>query len=134
MIVGPLDRVIDEPEAELIIARLTLVETISVFAIKVRTGEFDAAEFARLLGLFATHAAPAGIKSFDCSTFTTTVPGISSRTTVSADRFALSMPFSSALPSKSTRWLPSTSSSVLTKGSVTLLCLRGSIFSNPERP
>ena len=52
-----VDRVIDEPGAELIIARLTLVETISVFAIKVRTGEFDAAEFARLRGLFATHVA-----------------------------------------------------------------------------
>ena len=52
-----VDRVIDDPGAELIIARLTLVETISVFAIKVRTGEFDAAEFARLRGLFATHVA-----------------------------------------------------------------------------
>jgi hypothetical protein len=50
-----VDRVIDEPGAELIIARLTLVETISVVAIKVRTGEFDAAEFARLRGLFATN-------------------------------------------------------------------------------
>jgi hypothetical protein len=28
-----------------------------VFAIKVRTGEFDAAEFARLLALFAAHVA-----------------------------------------------------------------------------
>ena len=135
-----VDRVIDEPEAELIIARLTLVETTSVFAIKVRTGEFDAAEFARLRGLFATHVVRAGIKSFGCSTFTTTAPAISSRTTVSADRFALSMPFSSALPSKSTRWLLSTSSSVLTKGSVTLPCLRGSMSSirssleAPQRP
>jgi predicted nucleic acid-binding protein len=52
-----VDRLIDEPGAELLIARLTLVETISVFAIKVRTGEFDAAEFVRLRGLFATHVA-----------------------------------------------------------------------------
>jgi uncharacterized protein len=52
-----VDRIIAEPGAELFIARLTLVETISVFAIKVRTGEFDAAEFARLRGLFATHVA-----------------------------------------------------------------------------
>ena len=37
-----VDRLIDEPGAELLIARLTLVETISVFAIKVRAGEFDA--------------------------------------------------------------------------------------------
>lgn len=52
-----VDRIIGEPGAELLIARLTLVETISVFAIKVRTGEFDATEFARLRGLFATHVA-----------------------------------------------------------------------------
>jgi predicted nucleic acid-binding protein len=52
-----VDRIIAEPGAQLIIARLTLVETISAFAIKVRTGEFDAAEFARLRGLFATHVA-----------------------------------------------------------------------------
>src|SRR3954451_10568669 len=50
-----VDRIINNPDAELLIARLTLVETISVFAIKVRTGEFDAAQFARLRGLFATH-------------------------------------------------------------------------------
>jgi hypothetical protein len=35
-----VDRFIDEPGAELLIARLTLVETMSVFATKVRTGEF----------------------------------------------------------------------------------------------
>jgi predicted nucleic acid-binding protein len=52
-----VDRIIGEPGASLIIARLTLVETVSAFAIKVRTGEFDAAEFARLRGLFATHVA-----------------------------------------------------------------------------
>lgn len=52
-----VDRIIGEAGAELLIARLTLVETISVFAIKVRTGEFDAAEFARLRGLFASHVA-----------------------------------------------------------------------------
>ena len=50
-----VDRLIDEPGAELLIARLTLVETISVFAIKVRAGEFDAVEFTRLRALFATH-------------------------------------------------------------------------------
>ena len=37
-----VDRIINEEGAELLIARLTLVEMISVFAIKVRTGEFDA--------------------------------------------------------------------------------------------
>jgi predicted nucleic acid-binding protein len=52
-----VDRIIDEAGAELFIARLTLVETTSVFAIKVRTGEFDAREFARLRALFATHVA-----------------------------------------------------------------------------
>jgi uncharacterized protein len=52
-----VDRIIGEPGAELMIARLTLVETTSVFAIKVRTGEFDAAEFARLRALFAAHVA-----------------------------------------------------------------------------
>ena len=52
-----VDRLIAETGAELLIARLTLVETISVFAIKVRTGEFDAVEFARLRALFATHVA-----------------------------------------------------------------------------
>jgi len=52
-----VDRIIDEVGAELLIARSTLVETISVFAITVRTGEFDALEFARLRSLFATHVA-----------------------------------------------------------------------------
>ena len=52
-----VDRLIGEPGAEILIARLTLVETISVFAIKVRTGEFDAAEFARLRALFARQVA-----------------------------------------------------------------------------
>jgi predicted nucleic acid-binding protein len=52
-----VDRIIGEAGAELLIARLTLVETISVFAIKVRTREFDAVEFARLPALFATHVA-----------------------------------------------------------------------------
>jgi predicted nucleic acid-binding protein len=52
-----VDRIINEAGAEFLIARLTLVETVSVFAIKVRTGEFDAAEFVRLRGLFATHVA-----------------------------------------------------------------------------
>ena len=52
-----VDRIIGTPGAELFLARLTLVETISVFAIKVRTGAFDPPEFARLRGLFATHVA-----------------------------------------------------------------------------
>ncbi len=52
-----VDRIIGEAGAELLIARLTLVETISVFAIKVRTAEFDAVEFARLRALFPTHVA-----------------------------------------------------------------------------
>lgn len=39
------------------ISRLTLVETVSVFALKVRTGEFPAAEFARLRAVFAAHVA-----------------------------------------------------------------------------
>jgi predicted nucleic acid-binding protein len=52
-----VDRLMGEPGAEVLISRLTLVETISVFAIKVRTGEFQAAEFARLRALFAAHVA-----------------------------------------------------------------------------
>ena len=50
-----VDRIIGTPAAELFIARVTLVETISVFAIKVRTGAFEPREFGRLRGLFATH-------------------------------------------------------------------------------
>lgn len=49
-----VDRLINEPGAELVISRLTLVETVSVFATKVRTGTFDAAAFARLRGRFAS--------------------------------------------------------------------------------
>ncbi|MGE3818362.1 MAG: type II toxin-antitoxin system VapC family toxin [Isosphaeraceae bacterium] len=49
-----VDRLINEPGAELAISRLTLVETISVFATKVRTGTFDAMRFARLRGRFAS--------------------------------------------------------------------------------
>src|SRR5512135_1746936 len=52
-----VDRLIGMPGAELFIARVALVETISAFAITVRTGAFDPAEFARLRGLFATHVA-----------------------------------------------------------------------------
>src|SRR5512142_3574790 len=52
-----VDRLISMLGAELLIARVALVETISAFAIKVRTGAFDPAEFARLRGLFATHVA-----------------------------------------------------------------------------
>ena len=49
-----IDRLINEPGAELVISRLTLVETTSVFATKVRTATFDAAHFARLRGRFAS--------------------------------------------------------------------------------
>jgi hypothetical protein len=52
-----VDRIIGEAGAELLITRLTLVEMISAFAIKVRTREFDATEFVRLRALFATHVA-----------------------------------------------------------------------------
>jgi hypothetical protein len=52
-----VDRLIGEPWAGLLIARLTLVETVSVFALKVRTGEFDAAQSAGLRALFAAHVA-----------------------------------------------------------------------------
>ena len=52
-----VNRILDEAGAEVRIARLTLVETVSVFAIKVRTGEFDALEFNRLRALFAIHVA-----------------------------------------------------------------------------
>ncbi len=47
-----VDRLIGEPGAELVVSRLALVETVSVFAMKVRAGEFDAANFARLRGPF----------------------------------------------------------------------------------
>lgn len=49
-----VDRLLDEPGAELVISRITLVETISVFAAKVRTGKFDADGFTRLRGRFAS--------------------------------------------------------------------------------
>jgi predicted nucleic acid-binding protein len=52
-----VDRLIGETGAEVVISRLTLVETVSVFAIKVRTGEFDAADFARLRGRFSADVA-----------------------------------------------------------------------------
>ena len=52
-----VDRLIGEPGAELVISRLTLVETVSVFATKVRTGHLDAANFARLRKLFSTDIA-----------------------------------------------------------------------------
>lgn len=52
-----VDRLINESGAELVISRLTLVETVSVFATKVRTGTFDAANFARLRGRFASDVA-----------------------------------------------------------------------------
>ncbi|WP_165233349.1 type II toxin-antitoxin system VapC family toxin [Aquisphaera insulae] len=56
-----VDRLIGEPGAELVISRLTLVETASVFAIKVRTGAFDAGGFALLHGLFAFDVARKGL-------------------------------------------------------------------------
>lgn len=52
-----VDRIIGENGVDLFISRLTMVETISVFATKVRTGEFDVDEFTRLRALFATHVA-----------------------------------------------------------------------------
>ena len=52
-----VDRLVGEPGTELVTSRLTPVETVSVFATKVRTGEFDAASFARLRGRFATDIA-----------------------------------------------------------------------------
>ena len=44
--------VMTEPGAELLISRLALVETLSGFAAKVRTGVFPVQEFQRLRGLF----------------------------------------------------------------------------------
>ena len=71
-----VDRLIAEPGARLAIVRLTLVETVSVFALKVRTGEFDAAEFTRLRALFGRMWHAAGIRSSGCSTSTTIGRGI----------------------------------------------------------
>jgi hypothetical protein len=91
---GVVDRIISEPTAELLIARLTLVETISVFAIKVRTGEFDAADFARLRGLFATHVSRDGvIRSYASSTCTLTLPKTSLRPRASPTDCVPLMPF-----------------------------------------
>jgi predicted nucleic acid-binding protein len=42
-----VDQILDEPGAEFLIARLTLAETISVLAKKVRTGDISDAEFDR---------------------------------------------------------------------------------------
>jgi hypothetical protein len=44
--------ILAEPGAELLISRLASVETLSAFAIKVRTGVLSGADFARLRGLF----------------------------------------------------------------------------------
>jgi predicted nucleic acid-binding protein len=52
-----VDRIIGEPAAELFITRLTLVETMSAFAIKVRTGQLDVPDFVRLRALLATDVA-----------------------------------------------------------------------------
>ena len=60
----PVDRLLDEADAELLITGSTLVETISVFATKVRTGELDEGDFGRLRGLFATHVARRRYKVF----------------------------------------------------------------------
>lgn len=43
-----VDRILGEPDSEFLIARLTLTETISVLARKVRTGEISDADFDRL--------------------------------------------------------------------------------------
>lgn len=47
-----VQRLMTEPGAELLISRLALVETLSGFATKVRTGAFSEPEFRRLRGLF----------------------------------------------------------------------------------
>ena len=47
-----VQRIMTEPGAELLISRLALVETLSGFATKVRTGVFSQHEFQRLRGLF----------------------------------------------------------------------------------
>jgi predicted nucleic acid-binding protein len=44
--------ILNEPDAEHIIARLTTVEILSGFAIKVRTGVLSSTDFHRLRGLF----------------------------------------------------------------------------------
>lgn len=52
-----VDRIINDEGADLVISRMTLVETVSVFATKVRTGTFDAENFVRLRGRFASDVA-----------------------------------------------------------------------------
>ena len=52
-----VNQIIDDPSSVLFISRLTLVEIVSGFAIKVRTGEFDDSEFDRLAALFSDHVA-----------------------------------------------------------------------------
>jgi hypothetical protein len=47
-----VQRLLAEPGAEHVIARLATVEILSGFATKVRTGAFSAPEFQRLRGLF----------------------------------------------------------------------------------
>ncbi len=44
--------ILAEPGAELLISRLASVETLSAFAIKVRTGVLGSADYTRLRGLF----------------------------------------------------------------------------------
>ena len=67
---------IDEVGAELLIARLTLAEVISAFALKVRTAEFDPAEFARLRACLRLTLPIVAIGSSGCSTLTLTAPEI----------------------------------------------------------
>ena len=132
-----VDRLIDEPGAELLIARLTLVETISVFAIKVRAGEFDAVEFTRLRALFATHVSRRRYQVFrllnlhyDRARDLVANHGLS-RQIRTLDALQLSVAFTS------TRRSPSTGSSVPTIGSATSPPLRGwssSIPSGLDRP
>jgi len=127
-----VDRIIGEAGAELLIARLTLVETISVFAIKVRTGEFDVLEFARLRALFATHIARRRYQVFRLLN----VHYVRARELIAnhglSDRFALSMPFSSASPFNSIRPPPSTISSAPTSGSARSRLVRGLPLSIPS--
>jgi hypothetical protein len=55
-----VQRILAEPGAELLIARLATVEIFSGFPTKVRTGVFLIPEFKRLRGLFLADVKPSG--------------------------------------------------------------------------
>src|SRR3954452_10326606 len=75
-----VQRIMTEPGAELLISRLALVETLSGFAAKVRTGVFPVQEFQRLRGLFLADVKRRLLRPLrGCSTPTTSSPGTSSR-------------------------------------------------------